>query len=217
MITRKIKTLKTAKIIVKGNLESQKISRFIILLHGYGQLAEIFIRNFSVLDEQENVLIVPEALNRFYLEGFSGKVGANWMTKLEREDEIGDQIEYLNNIVQLYKNESWFRSAEKVVFGFSQGTATAVRWILNSDFNPNQLILWGGAFPNDVDFIKSSEISKNCKITICIGDEDEFISEKRLKENEKLLDENEIRHELILYKGKHKIYKEVLKEIFNEE
>ncbi len=135
MLLHKIKTEKTAKIAVKGNLDSNKIKSVIIALHGYGQLAEYFIRNFNFLDENNFIVIVPEALNRFYLNGFSGNVGASWMTKIQREDEINDQVTYLNNIIQLYKNETWFKSSKKIVFGFSQGTAAAVRWLVNSDFS----------------------------------------------------------------------------------
>ncbi len=213
MTIRKIKIVKTAKILIDGNTNSSKLSKLIIALHGYGELAENFIRNFSFLDFEENMIIAPEALNRFYLKGFHGKVGATWMTKEERDDEILDQTLYLNNIIQMFKDDSFYKSTEKIVFGFSQGTATAVRWILNSEFIPNKLILWGGSIPNDCDLIKISEISKKCKIFICIGDEDEFISSERIDQEKTFLNENRIKHNLVLYKGKHKIYQSVLENI----
>ena len=38
--------------------------------------------------------MAPEGLSRFYLEGFSGKVGATWMT---REDRLNDIDNYLRD------------------------------------------------------------------------------------------------------------------------
>lgn len=216
LLTKKLKTIKTAKILIKGDVKSDKIKRVWICLHGYGQLAEIFIRNFSFLNEEENIVIVPEALNRFYLNGFSGKVGASWMTKEEREDEIEDQKIYLDNIIQLIKEDKYFSSAEKNVLGFSQGTATAIRWILRSEFIPNNLILWGGTITNHYDLNGIKDISNKTRLTICIGDDDEFISEDKISESKNLLDENEIKHQFILYEGNHKIYKDVLEKIYCE-
>ena len=37
-------------------------------MHGYGQLAEYFIRKFNVLEEQNICVIAPEGFSRFYLE-----------------------------------------------------------------------------------------------------------------------------------------------------
>jgi predicted esterase len=213
LLLQKIKTEKTAKIAVKGNLDSDKIKYILIALHGYGQLSEYFIRNFNFLDENKFIVIVPEALNRFYLKGFSGNVGASWMTKVEREDEIKDQTTYLNNIVQLYKNEKWFGAVKKVVLGFSQGTATAVRWLINSDFSPTKIILWGGAVPKDADFDKVKTLSEKSDLNICIGTKDEFISVEKVNEVNTLLSEKKIKYNLTLYEGEHKIYKNVLKKI----
>jgi len=213
VILHKIKTEKTAKIAVKGNLDSDNIKSVIIALHGYGQLAEYFIRNFNFLDENNFIVIVPEALNRFYLNGFSGNVGASWMTKLEREDEIENQTTYLNNIVQLYKNENWFGAAQKFVLGFSQGSAAAIRWLINTNFSPNKIILWGGAIPKDADFDKVKALSEKSDINICIGTKDEFISEENVNEIKTLLSERKIKYNLIVYEGEHKIYKNVLEQI----
>ncbi|MCZ8216519.1 MAG: phospholipase, partial [Cyclobacteriaceae bacterium] len=57
------------------------------VLHGYGQLAEYFLRKFKSLEAQEIFVIAPEGLSRFYMEdvtrrsqGGSQRVGATWMT-----------------------------------------------------------------------------------------------------------------------------------------
>ena len=61
-----------------------------------GSWARYFLRHFSGLDDGKTVVVAPEALSRFYLNGFSGRVGATWMTKEDRLSEIEDQAYYLN-------------------------------------------------------------------------------------------------------------------------
>ena len=104
------------------------------VLHGYGQAAEYFIRHFSDLDLGMNVVIAPEGLSRFYVNGLTGRVGASWMTKEDREDEIKDQCEYLNAVAMDAGIDLQNPKQKIVLLGFSQGTATTVRWLLNSGF-----------------------------------------------------------------------------------
>jgi len=51
-----------------------------LVAHGYGQLAEYFIRHFKAVyaaDPAGTVVVAPEALSRFYLAGNGGRVGAS--------------------------------------------------------------------------------------------------------------------------------------------
>ena len=68
------------------------------VLHGYGQLAKKFIEPFEELSNDETVIIAPEALSRFYLNGGNGNIGANWMTKEDRDNEINDYVNYLDEL-----------------------------------------------------------------------------------------------------------------------
>jgi len=115
-------------------------------IHGYGQLAQYFIRKFSPLESQGICVIAPEGLSRFYLNqleegGFRGndKVGATWMTKENRLTDIENYITYLNEI---YHKEIGSSGKRISVLGFSQGTATASRWVMANKIHFNRLILW---------------------------------------------------------------------------
>jgi hypothetical protein len=55
--------------------------------HGYGQLASSFILHFAALDPQAQVVIAPQGLHRFYLEGRGGCLGALGMTREARQDD----------------------------------------------------------------------------------------------------------------------------------
>ena len=75
-----------------------------LVCHGYGQLASRFIRHFAPLADGTRLIVVPEALSRFYLDhpakagSTHARVGASWMTREDREAEIADQVEYLDAV-----------------------------------------------------------------------------------------------------------------------
>lgn len=98
-----------------------------LVVHGYGQLAEFFLRKFQGFDSPDRLFVAPEGTNYGYLNGFSGRVGANWMTKHEREIAIQNNHNYLDlligNLLSQYKERPKIN-----VLGFSQGAATATRW-----------------------------------------------------------------------------------------
>jgi hypothetical protein len=62
-------TQKTARVFTYGQL-TEKTKLVWIVTHGYGFLAEFFIKKFEELNPDENFVIVPEALNRFYLKEY---------------------------------------------------------------------------------------------------------------------------------------------------
>jgi hypothetical protein len=45
-----------------------------LVLHGYGQLAEFFIRKFQVFDSPARLFVAPEGTNYTYLEGLAGEL-----------------------------------------------------------------------------------------------------------------------------------------------
>ena len=67
--------------------EGTNAKKVLYVLHGYGQLAEFFVRKFRELGD-EYLIVAPEGMHRFYLQGSSGRVGASWMTKEDREQDI---------------------------------------------------------------------------------------------------------------------------------
>ena len=96
-------------------------------MHGYGQMAKFFIRKFQSAEELGYTIIAPQGLHKFYLEGTSGRVGASWMTKENREDDIQNYLIYLNAVhSEISSEKNW---DEIVILGFSQGVATAFRWL----------------------------------------------------------------------------------------
>lgn len=116
-----------------------------VLLHGYGQLAERFLRGFAGLASPARMLVGPEGLSRFYLDAGTGRVGASWMTKEDRAREIGDYLGYLDQV-----RAALVPALPLTVLGFSQGVATAARWAVATSPAPTRLICWGGLVPEEI-------------------------------------------------------------------
>jgi len=197
-----IQTTKTARYYTLGEL-TDSTEEIVFVFHGYAQLAKDFIQNFESIQSSSRFIVAPEGLNKFYVKGFRGNVGASWMTKEDRENEINDYINFLNNIYAEYSSQIK-DSIKLTLFGFSQGCATASSWFVDSNFNNAELILWGSFIPPDINYDKlRSKLKTNLKIII--GDEDEFLSEDRIKSGEEILMKENINYELIKYPGKHNV------------
>ena len=182
--------------------KGEKPTTLLYVLHGYGQLAKYFIQKFSHL---ENIIIVaPEGGHRFYLKGTGGRVGASWMTKEARETDISDNINYLNSLdVQLSKE---FSIDKKILIGFSQGGATAIRWRNESTIDFDSLIVWASDHPKD------SKIKKGNDYFI-IGDQDEFIHSEI---KEQMIKDYEAKgFRICSYIGTHDIDQETLNDLIN--
>lgn len=191
----------------------QQTKHIWFVLHGYGQLAKYFLRKFTILDDGHHVIVAPEGLSRFYLDGFSGKVGATWMTKEERETDISNYITYLNKLGDEIIMQSQAPEVSITVLGFSQGAATVSRWIADTELKIDRFILWAGIFPEDINFKKAREKLAKTKNYIVIGSKDEFLTEKRREEQMLICEKLNIKPEVITFEGGHDINQEVLKGI----
>lgn len=157
------------------------------VFHGYGQLAQYFIQKFKVLEAHGIAVIAPEGLSRFYLEDVTSRsasgnnrVGATWMTRENRETDIQNYLTYLDAV---YDRELSALPAKKLtVLGFSQGAATASRWAMHQSFHLEQLVLWAGIFPPDMDLTAASPRLKESKVVVVSGTADPFITDSKTKE-----------------------------------
>jgi predicted esterase len=179
------------------------------VLHGQGQLAEFFIQKFKSLEDKNICVIAPEGLSRYYLEGYTGRVGATWMTKENRLMDIENYTTYLNSIYQTeFKANPG--NVKTTVFGFSQGAATASRWVMNQSIDFHRLILWGGVFPPDIDFTKGHEILKEKETFIVYGKSDPFLNDDRFTEMAPIFAQLNIHPKIITFEGGHEIDKDTL-------
>ncbi|GAB3292061.1 alpha/beta hydrolase [Hymenobacter tenuis] len=182
--------------------------------HGYGQLAAYFIRHFQHLTAADSglVIIAPEGLSRFYLQGTGGRVGATWMTKEDRLTEIEDYVAYLNQLSETILQQA-APDAAVTVLGFSQGAATVSRWLAHARFRPAHLVLWAGAFPPDMDFGVATHLLKNLPVTLVCGTEDEFVSEEAMQQQRAFLQQLGVEPTVLSFDGKHTLNAAVLAQL----
>ncbi|MDA7501686.1 dienelactone hydrolase family protein [Chitinophagales bacterium] len=207
--THHIEVPRSARYHSRGQL-TNKTKRIWFALHGYGQLAESIANRIDCLDEETDYLICPEGLSRFYWEGFGGKPVASWMTSSDRLSEIDDYVRYLD-LLFFSVNESLAAhglnssDVEIVVLGFSQGTATAARWLAQGKAKADYMLFWAGPLPDDVDWEKSLALFNNSSVYLFFGDQDQFITEKHRNSHEEKLKALGLQFESISYEGKHAI------------
>jgi predicted esterase len=181
------------------------------VLHGYGQLADRFLRTFLPVADGTRCVVAPEALSRFYLDsGPAARVGASWMTREDRLSEITDYVRYLDALhVEL--SAMWAGGPTRVtVLGFSQGTATAARWLALGQIHARRLILWGGEVPPDLDLARAREQWREMELTLVVGSNDRFITAKVLARDEARLREHGIVYKVLRYSGEHEIVPSML-------
>jgi len=193
----------------EGNIYTKNIW---FVFHGYGQLAKEFIKEFEVLKNDGTLIVAPEALNKFYFRGFNGKIGASWMTKENRENEIKDYIDFISQVFHETTNKIDLSSITINVLGFSQGTHTAVRWLSKTKIQVDNLILWSGSFPRDCNYDNFEYWSK-IKSKIVVGKKDRMIDEEKSKSEVDYFDHQGLEIKIIKFDGGHEIKKDLLKKI----
>lgn len=199
---------KTARYWTAGDPASDDVW---VVLHGYKQLARRFLRRFESIAEGRWI-VAAEALNRFYVSQEPGRhgpasvVGATWMTREEREIEISDYVAYLDRLADHLD----LADRRVTVLGFSQGVATASRWVVHGAVRPERLILWGDVSPPDLDLVAAHAAFGRLDLFVVRGEEDRALAPRLVQEERDRLEGAGIRYELVTYPGGHDIDQEAL-------
>lgn len=180
----------------------------LLALHGYGQLAQYFYRKFHSL-ENDFGLVIPEGPHRFYLEGSSGRVGASWMTKEWREQDIAENTRYLLELTAEIRSSN--STAKLTLLGFSQGGATAARVYQADPSLFSQLILWASVFPPD---IAVQHFPPRKRMDFVIGSKDPYFdSESSAKVQNEY---SELGFEIHTFEGAHDIHPQTLRAVLDK-
>ena len=201
-----LKIQKTARYFTHGNIDEARY--LLICLHGYGQLPAFFGRKFEAID-QDYFVVIPEGLHRFYLEGSSGQVGASWMTKEARDQDIQDNMDFLNQLLDLFTGKKSFQKI--ILFGFSQGGATAARFYYQQQ-KIDHLVLWASVFPPDLHIEDEINGQPN-KNYFVLGLQDQYFNEI---EQKKAIDfYRNMNFYIVQYTGNHTIETSILNNLLN--
>jgi predicted esterase len=170
MQTHSLRVTRTARFHTLG--QAARAREIWFLLHGYGQLASAMIDACSVLAAPDRLLVAPEALSRFYMRGGNGPVGATWMTREDRDNEIADYVAYLDLVAQRMDELGAHAASRRNVLGFSQGAMTACRWACNGATRLGSIVLWGGGVPPELSSETLQQRLSRARIVLVRGDGD---------------------------------------------
>ncbi len=211
-----IEIRKTARYFSFGTL-SANTREIWFVVHGYGQLAEFFIRHFRGLDDGTRYIVAPEGLSRFYVKEWT-RVGATWTTKEDRDTEVADYVAYLQTleteIWRQFEQTGGKRDSVRVwTLGFSQGVTTLCRWIVRGGLRPDRLICWAGDFPAEIDLPANKDLFERMKTTFVIGSDDEFITPERLAHHKETIVKAGLNLGFVGFDGTHVMDVRVLRDV----
>ena len=208
---------RTARFFTLGTA-STDVRELWVVCHGYGQLAAPFLSSFEPIAAPSRLLVAPEALARFYLDrtltasDAPPRVGATWMTREDRESEIADQVAYLDDLHDSVREQFHTPDSEPAtnhvrlhVLGFSQGVATAGRWLAYGRTRADALTLWAGSFPADVSLASFSARLDGVSVTLVVGARDELASWANADTQLQRFEEAGISARLLTFDGGHRL------------
>lgn len=214
--TLPISVKRTARLAVLGP-DSAGVREIWYLLHGYGELAAPFLNGARAIDDGTRLLVAPEALSRFY-EGDvaarlhrEAKVGASWMTREDREAEIADYVAYLDTVHDSMLLKLGGAAPPVTVLGFSQGGATAARWVANGRVKAARLIVWGSQMPPELDLSNSAAQIRRAETVLVIGETDVFATPKIVEKETAKLNAAGFPFRFVSFKGGHRLDDDTLR------
>ena len=189
-------------------LPRNKPTSILLAIHGYAQLAEEFLEQFKPLNEHGIIVIAPEGLSKFY--GRDRKPVASWMTSHERENEIIDYVNFINDLTHLISKD--YTELPFNILGFSQGVSTLMRWSIQTKLKIKQVHLVAGSIPPELEKLKSNYL-KNSENFFYYGDSDRLMKPEIARTQIDFLNKLGLNFKYIEFQGRHEIPKDFFEEI----
>ena len=211
MLEKTISVKRTARYFIIGDT-TVSIQKVFIAFHGYGQLASLFGKKFDFLATKGNIVIVPEALSRFYLDAKYDRIGASWITREMKEAEVEDSINFVNEVVKPFLKPE----TEIHLFGFSQGCSMVLRWANQLNRKVTSIVIWAGFFAKGLQDMIELEKLEGVNCQYIYGDKDEFLVHNPAIA--KSFQDEIVKtglFKITSFDGTHRVPNSVLKEVYN--
>jgi predicted esterase len=173
----------------------------LIVLHGFGQHADEFIKVFETLAPRGILVAAPQAPHHFYPQFPRREVGFSWLTRYERDQSIADFIGYMRQFVELLRNEHAADLTRLYVLGFSQGVSMAYRFWVHNAAPLRGVIACSSDLPPDV--AARLDTAPPAKILLVHGRDDRIVPVTKSHDAEAILRTHAIPVELIEFDGGH--------------
>jgi len=144
--------------------------------HGYGEDAQTLLREIDLIPGVTAwKRIAIQGLHPFY-NNRTGEVVASWMTRLDRDAAIGNNIRYVAQVLDRELG-SGDQQSPLVYAGFSQGTAMAYRAAAGVGRPCRAVVSLGGDVPPE---LADGQLSGLPVVLIGRGSRDKWYSEEKL-------------------------------------
>ncbi len=167
--------------------------------HGYGENAELHLEALCAIPGSERWRIAAvQGLHRFY-ERRTGRIVSSWMTSLDREQAIRDNIRYVDEVVSALKAET-APDTPLVYAGFSQGVAMAYRAALAAGHRCDGLLALAGDVPPE---LHDKPAKAWPQILLGCGRTDAWYTADKLQADREFLEARAIAVETVVFDGGH--------------
>ena len=183
----------------------------ILVVHGWGQNARSYMRNFKALQQGNYLVVAPQGPHQFYLDPGIKKVGFNWLSAYEKENSINDINHYFHKLIQHVGEEHPFNPQRIFLLGFSQGVSMASRFAVSGLVQPTGLICCGADLAPDV--AEKLPQTTPYPVYLAHGKDDELIPRSKLEEAEAGYKAHGFSYEVDDYDGGHEITPELMHRI----
>ena len=135
------------------------------------------------------------------------------MTSHERETAIENNNYYLNEILESvlmkYRNKPSLK-----IFGFSQGAATATRWVSQLPIQTDKLVLWSGGFAHDLNVSKAGEKLRNTDVVVVLGNTDPLLTPESIQKQDEFIASLPFEVRRLQFNGGHDLDLPLMRSIF---
>jgi len=166
--------------------------------HGYGENAE---RHLQALLDIPGVtgwrVASVQALHRFY-QTRTGTVVGSWMTTLDREQAIRDNVAYVHDVVTALRSGG--PGTPLVYAGFSQGVAMAYRAAFGAGHPCDGLLVLAGDVPPE---LHAEPADRWPPVLLGCGRGDEWYTPEKLRTDLAVLESRSVALETVVFDGGH--------------
>jgi len=170
----------------------------IVGFHGYAENAKRHLEALRRIAPRGWRLCAVQGLHAFYNRK-SGEVVASWMTRMNRELAIADNVAYVGRVVAAVK-ESYPTREPLVYVGFSQGVAMAYRAAAGAGHPSRALVALGGDVPPEVG---ARDLAGFPRVLVGRGSEDPWYRAEQLAADVELLQRKGVDVQVCQFDGGH--------------
>lgn len=180
---------------------TSKTTQIWVCFHGLGYLATYFKRYFTGFNKETCAVIVLQAPAKSYLGKDFKHVGACWLTKVDTQQEMQNNLNYITTVLQ---TENIYGDPRIVLMGYSQGVSIATRFFAQYHHPITALIMHSGSIPAELNEETAKHYATYCHKNIhIVGTQDEYLNEEVITREKNMLE--------LLFGTKCELYRPVIK------